>query len=223
MADEVASSSPSDDPIRRLELIAAELKVRDDNERDRKDTADSKLASALAALPIVITLSTAAFLPLLPYANRLGCFGTALVFGFLAAIVFFVIAVIYAIIGLWPMRAKYAAISMGPLKKFADSGTYESLLRMVIEERSKLVKVNGVINGEKLGLYANAALCTVIGLIVLTLVVLSLAITFAVAPVTLLKEHHRNDFSGVAKRCRLQIIPMKSTKQEARVTIVCGQ
>jgi hypothetical protein len=133
----------------------------------------------------------------------LGCFGTVLVFGFLAAIILFVTAVIYAIVGLWPMRAPYAVIGMGPLKRFADVGTYESLLRMVIAERSELVKVNGKINGNKLGLYANAALYTVIGLIVLTVVILSLAIAFAVAPQTLLKADAQGTSTAVVSRCRI--------------------
>jgi hypothetical protein len=145
----------------------------------------------------------------------LGCFGTILVFGFLAAIILFVTAVIYAIVGLWPMRAPYAVIGMGPLKRFADSGSYETLLRTVIAERIELVKANGKINGNKLGLYASAALFTVIGLIVLTVVILSLAIAFAVAPQKLLKTDAQGDSNAVVSYYRiLERQPFKQSKHK---------
>jgi len=171
-----------DDLIKRLELIVQELKVRDDDEGDRQRTADSKLLSALAALPIVIALSTTAFVPLLKPLAAAGCVALPLIALFLAALVLFLVASIKAIVGLWPMRAKYAAIGLRTLSSFADEGSYIELLKTVIKERGDVVRNNKEVNSGKLGLYADAALYTVFGLIALTLLVFCLVIVFAVNP-----------------------------------------
>jgi hypothetical protein len=192
MADEGSQQRPEqseDDQVRRLERIADEIKIRDDDESARQKTADSKLTSALAVLPIIIALSTSAFIQLLPYAARIGCLGVILMLLFFAAIVLFVVAAIKAIIGLWPMRAKYAAIGMRTLSAFADAGTYPELLRKIIAERKDVVRNNSAVNSAKLGDYANAALLTVIGLILITFIVLAFVLAFATAPERLLKDN----------------------------------
>lgn len=171
-----------EDEIKRLELIVQELKIRDDDESNRQKTADSKLLSALAALPIVIALSTSAFVPLLKPLAGLGCAALPLVALFFAALVLFLIASIKAIIGLWPMRAKYAAIGLRTFSSFAVKGSYVELLRTIIKERGDVVRNNKDVNSGKLGLYADAALYTVIGLIALTVLVFCLVVAFTIKP-----------------------------------------
>jgi hypothetical protein len=177
-----------DDLIKRLEKISDEIKIRDDDESARQRTADSKLTSALAVLPIILALSTTAFVQLLPYAARLGGFGSLLMVAFVAAIVLFVAAAIKAIIGLWPMRAKYAAIGMRTVSAFGDMGRYPDLLRVLVEERRKVVRNNSTVNSSKLGDYADAALLTVVGLVVVMLIVVALLGAFLVNRDALVKD-----------------------------------
>lgn len=178
-----ATTDPdASDLTKRLEKICEELKVRDDDESARQRTADSKLTSALAVIPIVIALSTSSFVPLLALSARLGCVGVGIVIAFFLAILLFVFAAGKAIYGLWPMSAQYQAIGLRTVSRFANEGTYEELLRKIIAERSDLVRANKVINGRKLGDYADAALLTVVGLGVLTAIVLTLVVVFAINP-----------------------------------------
>lgn len=172
----------SDDCIKRLERIIQEVQVRDDDETNRQKTADSKLTSALAVLPIIITLATTAFLQLLPYTKVLGRLGFLILSGFVVAVLLFVAAASFAIVGLWPMRARYSAIGLKTLSAFERDGTYGDLLRKVIEEKASAVRSNSEVNSRKLGEYAQAARLTVFGLGVLTLIVIVLSASFAIAP-----------------------------------------
>jgi len=170
------------DSEKKLELALAELRRREDHEDDREKTANSKLTSTLVALPIIISLSTTAFFTLLIYAVRFGWVGAFATLLFVGAVTGFMAAAIMAIIGLWPMRAKYRFIGLRTIARFPEDKTYEQFVQTLIAERVEAVRENGRVNAEKLGMYALSSTSMVAGLGLLAIVVIIFAIAGFTSP-----------------------------------------
>lgn len=166
----------SDDETKRLEHVLAEIAIREAHEDGRQRTADTKLTSALAVLPLIVTLSTTAFFTMLPYALRLDCLGKLLIFVFLCAIWCFMWSAYTAISGLWPARGTYSVVGLRTIENFVDEHTYADMLRTMIREHADTVRKDVDVNGKKLGLYAEAAAWMLRGLFALALIVLVFAL-----------------------------------------------
>lgn len=164
------ADSPGDaDRIKRLEHIVEELKLRESHEDGRQNTADTKLTGTLAFLPIIVGLATTAFFEMLPLAAKTGQFGVMATFGFLIAVVLFLIAAGCAINGLWPTRNRYTVPGLRTILKFQHEGTYEQQLAKMIDERSDGLRSNGAVNVRKLNLYMLSQRWLFGGLCLLTL------------------------------------------------------
>ena len=155
---------------RKLEHVLSEIALREQHEDERTRTANAKLTSSLAVLPIIVTLATSGFFVALPIVANLGIAGKALAAFILVPIVFFCGAGVIAIRGLDPLKGRYSVVGMGTIRRFVSSGSYYELLRKMIAERGDAVKADDKINGWKLGVYRSAATATVYGLVSLVLV-----------------------------------------------------
>jgi hypothetical protein len=166
----------------KLEHVLAEIGLREEHEDERTRTANAKLTSILAVLPIVIALATSAFFELLPIAAKLGCSGKVFAAAFLLPIAIFCYAAIVAIGGLDPHKAAYSVVGMGVIRKYTGTGSYEDLLKKMIQERGDAVKLDGDINGWKFGVYRRAASAIVAGLVAIVAVAILFLIAFFFRP-----------------------------------------
>lgn len=150
------AKASQDDERSRLEHVLEEIRCREVHERKRQETADTKLIGTLAILPIIMGLSTTAYFEMLPYAARFGAFGSCAALTFVVAIFCFVVAVVLAVVGLWPTRGTYSVVGLATIKRYLNTGTYHEQLRHMINERADAVRSDGNVNAGKLGMYMAA-------------------------------------------------------------------
>jgi len=181
----LADSPGGPDRIKRLEHIVEELKLRESHEDGRQNTADTKLTGTLAFLPIIVGLATTAFFEMLPLAAKRGQFGVIATFGFLTAVVLFLIAAGCALNGLWPTRNRYTVPGLRTILRFQQEGTYEEQLVKMIDERSDSLRKNGAVNVRKLNLYMLSQRWLLCGLCILTLFAFLWGWTYLKLPIPL--------------------------------------
>lgn len=197
-------SSPHAGPVpadqtKRLEHVLAEIEIRESHERGRQASADSKLAGALAVVPIVVGLASTAFFEMLPRGASLGRPGIAAVFVFVLAIIAFVVAACLAANGLWPNNNGYSVVTLRDILRFGEEGTYEGQLRFMISERAAALKLDAKVNERKLGRYMSAQLWILAGLGILTLLALFWAGALVVKPSVFAPSEHAQQSSPHAQ------------------------
>jgi hypothetical protein len=156
-----------------LELILTQLERRDEEESAREEIANAKLTSMLTVAPIIVTLSTTAFVPFVQFTKDAGGLGIGILWLFVIAIGFFIAATLSALLGLRPQRSQYAAIGLRTINALDEPTTRESKLHVILSERTKCVRANRAINSTKFGYYTRGVNLLVVGLISVAAIVLS--------------------------------------------------